>query len=442
MAGAGSPTASRTLEDVLAGRWLTPATGTAPTIPIGSLVLEDSLDGAEVDLLARLNLGDRLALVCDPNTYAALGQRVERALARHWRLDLVMLDQPHADHASVAEVRRRTAAADALVAVGAGTINDLCKYATLLDGRAFVVFPTAASMNGYTSTTAAITDGRGFKRSLPAHAPRGLFMDLGVMADAPAFLTRSGLGDSLCRSTAQVDWLLSHLLRDTHYDDSPFALQAADEAVLLERAHGLDEGDRTAVDALVRVLTLCGLGVLYTGTSHHGSMSEHLVSHFIDMFAGRAHPGTLHGHQVGAAAVSMARLQRRILERESPPEVAPTQIDAGALTQRYGAEIGANCRDQWRAKALDAAGAREVNRRLRDGWDRLRARLLDKSLRAERLAGVLRGCGAPASGTELGLDPAFYRHAVRHAREIRDRWSILDLAGDAGELDAFAAGEG
>ncbi|MBK1696405.1 sn-glycerol-1-phosphate dehydrogenase [Rhodovibrio salinarum] len=432
---------SHTLEDVLAGRWLTPATGTAPTIPIDSLVLERSLDGAEADLLAPLDLGRRLAIVCDPNTYTALGQRVERALTGRWHVDLVLLDDPHADQATVETLRHRTAEADALVAVGSGTINDLCKYATLRDGRPFVVFATAASMNGYTSTTAAITDGRGVKRSLPAHAPRGLFMDLEVMAAAPSFLTRSGLGDCLCRSTAQVDWLMSHLLRDTHYDDSPFVLQAADEAVLLERADRLETGDLEAVDALVRVLTLCGLGVLYTGTSHHGSMSEHLISHFIDMFAGDAHPGTLHGHQVGVAAVSMARLQRRILMRATPPEVAPTAIDAEALTQRYGAEISASCLEQWRSKALDAEGAQEVNRRLRADWDALRERLLAHSLPGERLEATLRSCGAPVRGTELGLEPDFYERAIRHAREIRDRWSILDLAGDAGELDAFAMEE-
>jgi glycerol-1-phosphate dehydrogenase [NAD(P)+] len=430
---------ARTLEDVLAGRWLTPATGTAPEIPIDSLVLEGSLAGAEADLVAALEIGDRLAVVCDPNTYVALGERVERALARRWRIDCVILDDPHADQATVRDLQGRTQAADALVAVGAGTINDLCKYATLLDGRAFVTFATAASMNGYTSTTAAITDDRGYKQSLPAHAPRGLFMDLEVMAAAPAFLTRSGLGDCLCRSTAQVDWLMSHLLRDTHYDDSPFLLQTADETELLARAGDLAAGDLDAVEALVRVLTLCGLGVLYTGTSHHGSMSEHLVSHFIDMFAGEDHPGTLHGHQVGVAAVSMASLQRRILMREAPPLVAPTAIDPDDLIRRYGGEIGSNCRRQWQAKALDADGAREVNRRLHADWDNLRTRLLAHSLPAERLAGTLRSCGAPASARELGLSPAFYRQAVRHAREIRDRWSILDLAGDAGELDAFAA---
>ena len=55
---------------------------------------------------------------------------------------------------------------------------------------------------------------------------------------------------------------------------------------------------------------------------------------------------------------------------------------------------------------------------------------------------ALVAAGAPTTGVDLGLPSGFYRTAVRHAREIRDRHSILDLAGDAGVLEAFAAEEG
>jgi len=438
-----TPRASTTLEDVLAGRWRAPGTGAAPEIPIASLVLRDSLAGAEAELLAPLDLGGHLAVVADPDTYDALGQRVVQAIDAHpgLRSEAVILDSPHADEATVAEVRRRTVHADALVAVGAGTLNDLAKYAAYLDGRPFAVFATAASMNGYTSSTAAITDANGMKRSLPAQSPRGLFMDLSVLAAAPAFLSRAGLGDCLCRSTAQVDWLMSHLLRDTFYDDSPFALQETDEAVLLAQAEGVGRGDRDAIDALVRVLTLCGLGVLYSGTSHHGSMGEHMISHYIDMFAGEAHPGTLHGHQVGVAAVSMARLQRTLLTRDRPPHLHPTGIDPQALRRRYGDAIAEDCLAQWRRKALDPAEAERLNTLLEARWESLRKRLLAKSLPAETLSDALAVAGAANTADGLGLDRGFYRQTLGHAREIRDRFTFLDIAGDSGELAGFAAAE-
>ena len=108
---------------------------------------------------------------------------------------------PHPDLATVGLLRAATATADALVAIGSGTINDLCKYTAARTGKPYVVFATAPSMNGYTSMNAAITVD-GHKKSLPATAPLGVFIDLGIFAKAPLRMIQSGLGDSLCRWTA------------------------------------------------------------------------------------------------------------------------------------------------------------------------------------------------------------------------------------------------
>ena len=126
-------------------------------------------------------------------------------------------------------MRAAAAAADAWIAVGSGTINDLCKYAAAQDAKPYAVFGTAPSMNGFTSVNAAITV-NGLKRSLPAAAPVGVFLDLKVLSAAPKRMILSGLGDSLCRPTAQTDWLLAHLLLDQPYRELPFALLAEDEA--------------------------------------------------------------------------------------------------------------------------------------------------------------------------------------------------------------------
>jgi len=55
---------------------------------------------------------------------------------------------------------------------------------------------------------------------------------------------------------------------------------------------------------------------------------------------------------------------------------------------------------------------------------------------------ALKDSGGPTTAKELGLDVDFYREAVIHAREIRKRYSALDVAADAGTLDAFARNEG
>ncbi|MEY3596352.1 MAG: hypothetical protein RL543_305, partial [Pseudomonadota bacterium] len=42
----------------------------------------------------------------------------------------------------------------------------------------------------------------------------------------------------------------------------------------------------------------------------------------------------------------------------------------------------------------------------------------------------------------LGLPRPVWRDALKYAREIRGRWSFLDLADDAGLLDPFLEEEG
>jgi glycerol-1-phosphate dehydrogenase [NAD(P)+] len=399
--------------------------------PIGRIVIADSLDGAEQALVRALLPSGTTAVVSDENTYDVLGRRIERALGA---AASVVLERPQADELTADRLLERSRGVEALIAVGSGTLNDLCKYVARRTGRPSIVFGTAPSMNGYATSTASISRD-GYKHSLAATAPRGVFLDLAVLAAAPVRMIRAGLGDVLCRSTAQVDWLLSHLLLDTPYAEDPFAIQAADEQALLERAGGLAKGDPEAVLALVRLLVLSGLGMLLVGSSHPGSMGEHGISHFIDMFL-HPHPGSLHGEQVGVASLTMARLQAEILSHEEPPRVVPQALDEEAMRRRYG-PLADDCLAVMRAKRLNGEGACTLNARPEARWPGLRRRLQAITAAPERIEQAMRAAGAAVRPQDLGIAPAFYREAVRHAREIRERYGMLDLAADAGLLGSL-----
>ena len=196
-----------------------------------TVVIEDSLAGREADLVEALDLGRRLAVVSDADHasgHGAAGRAGARPRSPRSRASCCPTIPSPTSRRSTG-CAAATADADALIAVGSGTINDLCKYASALDGKPYAVFATAPSMNGYTSVNAAITI-EGHKKSLPAQAAAGVFFDLEVLAAAPARLIRAGLGDSLCRCTAQADWLLAHLLLGRPYRLAPYALLAEDEA--------------------------------------------------------------------------------------------------------------------------------------------------------------------------------------------------------------------
>jgi glycerol-1-phosphate dehydrogenase [NAD(P)+] len=427
------------IEDIYLGRWVHPETGVkAKRAPFDLIAVEESLDGAEADLVGRLGFAGDMVVVADAATWDAMGARVAKALKAKAS---VVLDHPHADMGAIADLAPRIAGFDHVIAVGSGTINDLCKYVTAQDGRRYCVFGTAASMDGYASTTASITIESGLKISLPAHAATGIFIDLGVNAAAPKHLAAAGFGDSICRSVAQIDWWMSHRLLGTFYSDLPYLIGGDNEAKLYARAAGLPAGDVGAVGVLHRNLLFSGLGVSFTGVSNHGSMGEHQISHYIDCFAGAKHPGTLHGQQVGVATVTMARIQNWWLDQETPPEVRATRIDPADMERRMGPAIAAQCLAEYRKKALDEAGAAALNAKLAAIWPELRAELRAFAMPVDEIVALLREAGAPTSAADLGLDAGFYREAVRHAHEMRNRFSFADLACDAGLLDDFAAAE-
>lgn len=428
------------IRDVVAGNWRDPETGQAAKVPFETIQLIEDLDGGEADVLAPLKLGKRLAVVSDVNTHEAMARRATKALKALGTIDEVVLPGDlECDEPTIAMVQEKTRHADALVAIGSGALSDTCKYASFKDGRKYATFGTAASMNGYAASTASVTLRNGYKTSLPAHAPRGIFLDLKVSANAPAWLSAAGLGDSLCRPTAQIDWWASHRLFGTYYSSVPYALQAAEEAPMIEAAPKIAQHSIEANGILHRMMTLCGFGVCFTGVSHHGSMGEHQVSHWIDMFAGAAHPGTTHGQQVGVASLAIARLQREMLNLDKPLKIKPTVISLDAFIARYGREIGTMCYTEAVKKAFDKKGAEEFNRKLESMWSELRQELLKFVLPPETMKAAIAAAGGPTTATEMGLPRKIWRDAMKYARDVRNRWSFLDLADDSGLLDEFLA---
>jgi glycerol-1-phosphate dehydrogenase [NAD(P)+] len=419
------------IAQLLAGQYRDPETGELVAAAARAVAIEDSLDGREVELVAALELGPRLAVVADEDTFAALGQRVERALASRFRVQRIVLGRaPHADGETLARLTATLEPGiDGVVAVGSGTINDLCKLAALGRGIPQVVFATAPSMNGYTSVSASITEG-GLKRSVRAATPIGVFFDLRVLAAAPARLVRAGLGDSICRPTAQADWLLAHLLLDRPYRDAPFAMLVGDEDALFSQARALVAGELAVMRNLVRTLVLSGFGMTLCGGSYPASQGEHLISHYVDMMRPADLPEALHGEQIGVCALAMARLQDGLLASDAPPRLGETPVAHADVIRRFGIERGEACWREFAPKRLDRERAEALNARLAARWPAIRTRIAAVTLGSARMRDVLLAAGAPITPAEIGWPEPLFDDAFGHAREIRDRYTFLDFAGD------------
>ncbi len=428
------------IRNVISGEWRDPETGKACAVPFETIRIEETLDGGAADLVAPLKIGRRLAVVSDTNTVEAMGRRVAKELSAWTSVEeIVFPGNTHCDEPTIDLMMDKTRHCDGCVVVGSGSLSDTVKFATFKDGRKYVSFATAGSMNGYGAGTASVTLANGYKTSVPAHAPRAVFVDLSVSAAAPPWLAAAGLGDSLCRPTAQVEWWAAHRLLGSSFAQTPFDLFNVedDEALMIKTAPDYKNHSIEANGYLYRVLTLASFGNNIVGTSHSGSMGEHQVSHWIDMFAGDAHPGTTHGQQVGVASIALARLHQYLFSLDKAPKIRATKIDETDFVQRYGLDIGRMMFAEAKKKSFDVEGAAAFNRTLEALWPELKVQLKAMMLDPAEMAVIIAAAGGPTTATELGLSRDKWRDAMKHARDVRNRWSFLDLADDAGLLDEF-----
>ena len=417
---------------LLAGAYPDPETGELLAAESGAVVIEDSLAGNEAELVAALGTGPHVAVISDRDTHDVLGARVERALASRFTVQSIVLDaRPRADESTVARVLAQLAPnTDLLIAVGSGTLNDLAKMIAFRHGCPSAIFATAPSMNGYTSLSASITID-GIKRSFRTRTPLGVFFDLRILATAPPRLIRAGLGDSACRPTAQADWLLSHLLLDRPYREAPFALLADDERDVFACSRALVAGDLEVMRHLVRTLVLSGFGMTICNGSYPASQGEHLISHYADMMRGPDLPHSFHGEQIAVATAYMGALQQRVLDRDRPPALRPSSITRDHVLAHFGPVIGEGCWQEFEHKRFDAEQTDALNARLAARWDAIRARIDRIRVGAAQLRGLLADAGAPVDAAALGWPADFFTAAVTHAREIRNRYTFLDLALDS-----------
>ena len=425
------------LSELVDGSWVEPGTGKQYDIGIKDIVIRDSLDGAEAELIAKLHKGQAISIVSDPYTHDALGQRVYQALkADGQNVKEYIWENPQCSDKGVAHIREATRNCDVRIAVGSGTVNDTVKYACYLDERDYSVFATSP-MNAFTTGTASVSFD-GFKKSISCRGAQGVFFDLSILANCPPRLISAAFADVICRTTAQVDWLMSHLLFDTIYTETPYTLLAYDEPGMINSASKMLDGDVDALGMLTRISAIMGLGTRFTDTTHSGSMAEHMISHYIDMFAKEKHPRSSHGEQVGIATITMSQLHHLVLDNETAPLMRPTIIDKDALLSRFGAKSVDNLIRETEKKALDQEAADKLNARFDTEWDELRGRLKKVMMPYDTLNEAMQKAGCQRTAGDLGLDAEFYREAVTGARYIRDRFSMLDIVDDSIGLQKFA----
>lgn len=168
-----------------------------------------------------------------------------------------------------------------LVGVGSGSIADLTRLVASRCRLPYLLLPTAASVDGFTSSVAPVAVD-GLKQTFSAAPPNAILLDPKVLATAPEALTRAGYGDLRGKITSVLDWRLAHTLHGERYrpDVANAVLKGLASAQVAYAAHAKWTADSAAV--LFNALAVSGFAINAVGTSRPASGSEHHISHYLE----------------------------------------------------------------------------------------------------------------------------------------------------------------
>ena len=207
--------------------------------------------------------------------------------------------------------------ADAVLAVGTGSIHDPCRMACARQGKPLCLFATAPSMDGFASYNAPIVDGN-FKTTHPAKCPEVIIADTRILADAPAELKSAGFGDMVSKYIALVDWQVSHLLTGEHYCERVAGLTRYATDRIMSMADKVTLADEEAAGAVFESLLMTGIAMSFTLTSRPGSGTEHIMAHFwecLELLEGKV--PNYHGEDVGVSTLIMLRYYGELAQKKT-----------------------------------------------------------------------------------------------------------------------------
>jgi glycerol-1-phosphate dehydrogenase [NAD(P)+] len=186
--------------------------------------------------------------------------------------------------------------------------------------------------------------------------------------------------------------------------------------------------DPATVEALFRALVYSGLSMTLAGTSFPASGGEHLVSHVLDMKALQENlPHDYHGRQVGLGTVFACALYERLAGMDAPEfRLVTEETDAA-----YWRSLAPVVEEEHAGKRRRAAAA--VERLTEPGtWDRLRAVIADHAVPASVIKQCLRAAGGAHRLEDIGCSRDRFVNAALHCHQIRERYTVVDLARAAG----------
>jgi len=399
------------------------------TCPIEYVYIESGAISRLTELCAPY---EKILVVADENTYGAAGEKAEKALCGKNVEKIIFTGKqvliPNED--AIDAVNAKMQGVSLIVGIGSGVIQDLCKYVSKFSKAPYIIVATAPSMDGYASSGAAMIL-KGMKETVPAGLPLAIVADTEVLKNAPMEMIKAGYGDIIGKYSALNDWELARIVNGEYFCQYIYDTTFEMIEKTLNTAHGLLKRDEESVKALTEALVVVGIMMSFATTSRPASGSEHHLSHFFEITGiVKNEPYLAHGIDVVYSTLVTAEIRERLLTKEfngvQHREDEGTYLDN--MNKLYGS-VASEC-----VALQKRLGTYERNRAIiyKEKEAEIKT-LLSKMPSANQIKQML-------ELAELDINEYYglygkekIANAIRYAKDLKDRYTVLWLNYDIGE---------
>lgn len=402
--------------------------GQKHSIVVDDIVIEEgALSHLPNIMKERYSQYQHVGMLCDENTYEAAGKRVKELIPE---IIVMMLssDNLHADEHGVeaaANALNQHKEIDFLIACGAGTIHDITRFHCYEKHIPFLSIPTAASVDGYVSTVAAMT-WHGFKKSFTAVSPIYVLADTAVFSKAPKRLSASGVGDLLGKYTALCDWKIAHVVTGEYICNRVVELEETTLKELVENLDGLSSGDSAAYENLMYGLLLSGLAMQMIGNSRPASGAEHHLSHLWEMCAINEPIDYYHGEKVGVGLCLALKAYEQAKEQIRKGDYLVKNnmdVEIGYIWEKVSSKaLQDEMLKENTPNLLENIKGNEVKQKQKEILE-----ILDELPSAQEVVNMLKKVNGLTTMKELSLDEELLSTSLRLSPYARQRLTFMRL---------------
>lgn len=333
---------------------------------------------------------------------------------------------------------------DFIIAVGSGVINDMTRFVSQKLKCPYIIIATAPSMDGYASAVSPLIVDDMKQTYEKLGFPWAIIGDVDILKNAPEHMITSGTGDVFGKYVCLVEWKFSHIVNDEYYCPSIVEIMYnAVDKTAKAADNGIAQRDPEAIISVMEGLVWAGTGISYCGNSRPASGCEHQMAHFWEMmFLQKGHHDILHGTLVGIATIAALYIYKEamaLLQHETDFMKKPFDktVWENKIKEVYGpAADGVLKLEETVNKNRDDKSAYRMKNVLAHKAEiiEISKALPDVNVMIKRMQKI----HEPYLPQHVGISHELLRNALVYAKELRNRYGVLQMLFDCGKLEEVA----